>query len=453
MKRIICFSLVVFVSISAYCQDISGVWAGSLNLIGSSIDIYYSISKNESNEYIGSYSVPSQGVRNIPLDTLSFDGISVVFKSNAFGGTRFTGTFITTGFLGEFFQKGTTIPLSLVPGEIPIPKRPQEPKPPYPYSVENVVFHNSVSDIDLAGTITIPEGNGPFVGVVLVSGSGYQDRNEEIYDHKPFWVIADYLARHGVVVLRYDDRGVGESGGSKIDNTTKILSYDAAAAISYLKSRPEVKTAGICGHSEGGTIAFMLAAENPQIGFVISLAGTSVRGDEILLAQQSAIAKASNLSKEYISLVREANREVYDIVIASDSVDNTLKEQLRAFYTSNPMTANLKGKLLDQQISVMTDPWLYFFIKYSPQDDLSKIKVPILALDGTKDLQVPADLNLPAILKATSGNPNVTVKYLNGLNHLFQHAGSGSPDEYPTIEETFSPEALQIMADWLVQFK
>lgn len=453
MKPILVAFLFLLSSFCARSEKIDTVWAGTLNYMNSELDLYFTLKSEGANQYVGYISVPSQGLRNLKLDTTSYEPPLLILVHNQLG-MRYRGVFVMNGFLGDFSQNGVSIPLNLLPGAIPIPNRPQEPKPPFPYREEEVVFHNSAANIDLAGTFTIPDGEGPFPAVILVSGSGQQNRNEEIYDHKPFWVIADYLARNGIAVLRYDDRGVGKSGGNPAGGNTEDFSYDTESALNYLQGRSEVSKVGVCGHSEGGTIAFILAARNPDVDFVISLAGSAVRGDKLLLSQQKALGKAAGVSDSYLDMIEKTNSGLYGIVIGSEKPDSSLRKAIIEYVSSTP-GASAGHDSLNAVADEVSNPWMYFFLRYDPSEAISKVRVPILALNGTNDLQVIANINLPNILKNAdlNGNKNVTVKYLNGLNHLFQHSQTGSPTEYPTIEETFSQEVLQIIVEWIISLK
>lgn len=423
----------------ALSLDISGTWKGSVSYMSSpALDIYYTIGV-EDGHYQAFLSVPSQGIKNFPIDTVTFDGLKILLSEKLMG-SSLNGVYTSSGILGTFCQNGLEIPVILTKSEIPLPKRPQEPKPPYPYYAEDVTFRNEKENFELAGTLTTPKGNAPFPAVILVSGSGFQDRNEEIMDHKPFLVIADFLSRNGIAVLRYDDRGVGKSSGIKKGATTEMLSEDALSAYEFLRKREGIGKIGIIGHSEGASIAFLIAARDPDIDFVVSLAGPGANGSEVLISQVEAIAKASGIPHEQAEIALSINSKIYSAIRESSSNDSTLYKRILAI--SKDESAAVQA----------TDPWFYNFVRFSPEEALSSINVPLLALNGTKDLQVLAELNLPKILEYSKkgGNKNVTVKYLEGLNHLFQHCQSGLPAEYASIEETFSEEALMIIKEWII---
>jgi dienelactone hydrolase len=340
-------------------------------------------------------------------------------------------------------------------------KRPQEPKPPFPYYIEDVKFENKKDGNTLAGTLTLPSENGEYPVVVLISGSGPQNRDEELMGHKPFLVIADYLTRNGIGVLRYDDRGTAQSTGDFNKATTLDLANDAESAVSYLLGRKEVdKTKiGLMGHSEGGIIAPIVAARNENVSFIVLLAGTGVRGDQLLLMQQRAISKASGLPETMFLENEKMNISLYEHIINTSDTINLRAELTEimenSFSNSTVLTAQMtteqKDGLVKVTVNQLVSPWMYYFIKYDPYPMLKKVKCSTLALNGTNDLQVPANENLTAIKKAfaESGNNNLTVIELEGLNHLFQESKTGLPTEYGEIEQTFSPKALEEILKWI----
>jgi uncharacterized protein len=301
----------------------------------------------------------------------------------------------------------------------------------------------------LAGTLTIPQGKGPFPAVLLITGSGPQDRDESLLGHKPFLVLSDWLTRKGIEVLRADDRGMGKSTGVFGTATTADFATDVEAGVAFLKTRPEVnaKKIGLIGHSEGGIIAPMVAARNPDVGCIVMLAGSGVPGDQILVEQRKLIAEAGGMSKEQAEKEALEERAVLALVVKEkDSPE--LEKDLRA-----GLEKDVKEPELGAQVKVLTSPWFRYFLAYDPGPALKKVKCPVLALNGEKDLQVPPDLNLPTISKALTegGNKNFEVVELPGLNHLFQTATTGSPTEYATIEETMSPVVLGKVSEWILK--
>lgn len=429
MKRFLIMASLMLICISGVSQNINATWKGTLNNQSNAIDIYFTITGAEGN-LSANMTIPEQGVKGFPIDTVTFDGFNLKLKVNAIQ-MEYSGMMVMGTFTGTLTQYGMKFPMALIKGEIPLQNRPQEPQKPYPYREEQVVFSNEEAGIRLAGTLTLPSGKGPFPAVVLISGSGYQNRDEELMGHKPFLVIADALTRAGIAVLRYDDRGVGESDGNAFGNTTADLSWDAQAALKYLKGRPEISFAGLAGHSEGGAIAFIVAARDPSCDFVISLAGPGVRGDQILLSQQWVILSGSGVPEEQLKQIAAANERLFNQIISSEANDEALRGKLMELAGGQEAAVN-------QAI----EPWMYYFIKYDPTQDIAAVKVPLLALNGTKDVQVICDLNLNAIAAA---NPDATIVRFEGLNHLFQHCTTGLPAEYGKIEETIAPEVLEEM--------
>jgi pimeloyl-ACP methyl ester carboxylesterase len=331
------------------------------------------------------------------------------------------------------------------------PLRPQEPKPPFPYSSEAVSYPNPQAEgVRLAGTLTKPNGPGKFPAVLLITGSGAQNRDEEIFGHKPFLVIADFLARRGIAVLRVDDRGYAESTGNFATATTADFATDVEAGVRFLLKRPDIdaKHIGLLGHSEGGAIAPMVAIRMPEVAFLILLAGTGVPGDEIIEAQSYHGVLASGASEQAAKQTREIEHAILHIV----------KSETDAAARQAKLTALAEGKpglqqTLTQQSAQLNSPWFRYFLNYDPRPALAGVKVPVLALNGAKDTQVDPAQNLPAIEAALrkGGDRDVTVKVMPGLNHLFQPCKTGEVSEYLSIEQTMAPEVLDLIADWIAR--
>ncbi|MCF2490736.1 S9 family peptidase [Dyadobacter sp. CY347] len=342
----------------------------------------------------------------------------------------------------------------------PVVTKAQEPTLPYPYQSEDVTFANNKAGIKLSGTFTYPKKEGAFPVVILISGSGPQDRNEEVFGHKPFLVIADHLTRQGIAVLRYDDRGIGKSTGNFMMATTLDYATDAESAVAYLKTRKEIDSQkiGLAGHSEGGLVAAIAASRTKDIGFVISLAGPGVKGIEVIKLQSELIARAGGIEENEIAMMKKMDEETIEILLSTP--DTTLlrtkmaahaKRNLKNFPEKVLPPGQSKEQFFASQINAMCTPWYQFLYKSDPAAYFSKITCPILALNGAKDLQVSASQNLPAILKAASdgNNKNVTIKELADLNHFFQSCKTGHPNEYAGLPETFSPVALAAISDWI----
>jgi hypothetical protein len=439
--------LLFFAAQTAFAQ-IEGYWKGKIDLGAQQLETAFNIKAIE-NGYSATLDVPAQGAFDIPVDETIFQDYRLQMTMSAMEAS-YAGTLKDNAIEGEFVQRGMTFPLNLVKAEKKEQQktRPQDPQPPFNYHIEEVTFVNEKEGNTLAGTLTIPEGEGPFPAMVLVSGSGQQDRDEELMNHRPFWVIADYCALHGIAVLRYDDRGIGGSDG-EVDNATSMdFSYDAEAAFDYLRNRKEINASkvGILGHSEGGVINFMVAARRPEVAFLVSLAGPSVNGIEVLKEQQAAILRASGMSEEAIQFSSNANAQLFDIIEASNDrveADSLMRQLLKGWGYNEELT--------EQTVEQMASPWMYYFLKYDPTEAIVKTNCPALLLNGSKDLQVIASQSLPGYEKiiAEHGKTNLTLRELPDLNHLFQHCETGSPNEYFEIEETISPEVLELIVEFV----
>ena len=397
------------------------------------------------NGYTATLDVPAQGAFDIPVDETVFQDNRLEMTMSALGAS-YSGTLKDDTIEGEFTQYGMTLPLNLSKAakETRQMTRPQDPQPPFNYHIEEVTFRNEKEGFDLTGTLTIPEGEGPFPAMVLVSGSGQQNRDEELMNHRPFWVIADYMARHGVAVLRYDDRGMGGSGGEVYNATSLDFSYDAEAAFDYLRSQKLVDASrvGILGHSEGGIINFIVTARRPEVAFLVSLAGPAVNGIEVLKAQGEAIGRSKGMTEEMVAVSNATAGQMYDIIASSndrEEADSLLRQLVQGWGYDEELT--------EQTVGLLASPWMYYFLKYDPTEAIVNTNCPALLLNGSKDVQVVASQNLPAFEKiiAEHGKTNMTLREMPDLNHLFQHCETGSPNEYFTIDETISPEVLEII--------
>jgi len=439
------------------------LWQGKLSISGIELRLVFKIYNSEDKLQVHLDS-PDQGAKNIKGDVDYYNEDSVKFSFAQING-RYEGKFENENLIkGKWYQAALNLDLILgkVDKVVEV-KRPQEPQPPYPYNEEEVKFKNEKADITLDGTLTIPEGSAPFPAVVMVSGSGPQDRDENILNHKPFKVIADYLTRNGIAVLRYDDRGVGKSEGDFGKAISTDFANDAIAAVEYLASRKDVIDAnkiGIAGHSEGGMIAPMAANKSESVSFIILLAGPGTTGEQILIDQSRLILEASGVSKSYIDKQEKLIIKIYE-VIKSEKDDSIATEKISLYFDdfTARLTEDEKSEFesdmanFKQRIPMLLSPWFRYFVSYDPAGELEKIKIPILALNGSNDLQVPVDVNLEGIKTALekAGNKNHKLIKLEGLNHLFQTSETGSPTEYAKIEETFSPEALKIISDWILE--
>jgi len=463
MKKNLIIGLLLISSTWVFSQDITGEWNGALHVQGMQLRLVFHISKTDT-AYNATMDSPDQGAKDIPMSKVIFENHLLTIEMSA-AGIKYTGKPDTTGVVvGTFQQGGQSFPLNLSRKSIEKVelKRPQDPQKPYPYYSEEVTFKNLKDNITLAGTLTLPSKDGNFPVVVLITGSGPQNRDEELMGHKPFLILSDYLTRNGIGVLRYDDRGTNASTGNFGTATTFDFATDVESAVSFLKTRKEIdlKHIGLIGHSEGGIIAPIVAVHDQDIRFIVLMAGTGISGDKLLLLQQKSIGSASNLKKDVLSESAEINRGLYDIVLQSTNND-TLKKQvtdyLKTAIASSKDKEIPKGMTVDdiikQQVAVITSPWMITFIKYDPSIILEKVKCPVLALNGDKDLQVSSKVNLPAIEKALKkgGDKNVSIVELPGLNHLFQECTTGLPKEYSEIAQTISPVALKTISEWIKQ--
>lgn len=460
MKKTTFILLASLFSLSNFGQEITGQWNGALKVQGTQLRLVFNVTKTD-NVLSSTMDSPDQGAKGIPTTTTSFEN-SILKITIANANIDYEGTLGKDNIIiGTFKQGGQYFPMNLSKEIIEKEKlvRPQEPIKPYPYYSEDITFENKNAGISLAGTLTLPKKDGVFPVVILISGSGPQNRDEELLGHKPFLVLSDYLTRNGIAVLRYDDRGVGQSKGDFTMATSADFATDVESAISYLKTRKEIniKKIGLIGHSEGGLIAPMVASTSKDVAFIVLLAGTGIQGDQILLLQQKLIGKASGISDVDLQKNEIENRKIFDIVNESNNLEQ-LNNELTIYLTQS-LNDNPEGKpagmsdddFVKLQVKQIANPWMQYFIKYDPTPALEKVKCPVLAINGEKDLQVPPKENLEAIKKALTkgGNKKVTTKEFPNLNHLFQECKTGSPDEYATIEQTFSPTALTEILNWI----
>ncbi|WP_281322457.1 alpha/beta hydrolase family protein [Flavobacterium aestivum] len=457
MKKAVFFLIAILTSFIMVGQEITGQWNGVLKVPGSQLRVVFNITKAE-NGYSSTLDSPDQGAKGIPFTKTSFEN-SILKLEIPNAQIVYEGMLNKdNNIVGNFVQRGQSFSLNLSKGKIEekIVLRPQEPQKPYPYYSEEVAFENKTDKNVLAGTLTLPRKEGIFPAVILITGSGPENRDEEIFGHKPFLVLADYLTKKGIAVLRFDDRGVAKSTGDYKTATTLDFAHDVQSGVDYLKSRKEIdkNKIGLIGHSEGGVIAPIVAENSKDVGFIVLLAGTGIRGDKLMLLQKEKIEHQMGISENEIQKGQEKFKGAYDIILASTAADD-LTTKINS-YIKSQFGNKLDGEQTSALVAQLTSPWMVYFLKFDPATALEKVKCPVLALNGDKDLQVPADENLDAIKKAVAkgGNKKVTTKVLPNLNHLFQECKTGSPDEYKIIEQTFSPIALEEISKWiLVQVK
>jgi len=443
--------------------NVGGRWAGNLRLpSGNALTLIITIKDNSAGRRTATLDIPTQNAQGLSIDRVDVRADSVLLTSTQIKAS-FAGRLTGDGrqIDGRWSQNGAKLPLvfqratSTTTSGI---KRPQEPTLSLPYREEQVRFASKDPGVQLAGTLTMPTGTGPFPAVVLLTGSGAQDRDESIGGHHPFRVIADYLTRRGIAVLRFDDRGVGQSGGNAATATAADYAKDAQGALAFLRGRPglNAKQLGLIGHSEGGTAAIAAAGQAQGPAFLVLLATPGVSGIDVVSRQAMDLARLKTKDPKVLASTEQRQRNM--LMIVQQTQDNVKAQQQIIKVLTPPvalpddMAAQIR-KAAEAQAAMVTSPAFRHILADNPQKTLTSVKCPVLALNGSKDLQVASAVNLPAIEKALkgSGNRDVTTQELTGLNHMFQTASTGATTEYAQIEETFSPIALQSIGDWLTQ--
>ena len=467
------FLLLVLIGLygsNAIAQPVfEGSWEGSLNVQGMQLPLVVHLTKSK-DAYVGKFDSPKQNAFGIPITTvqaqsdtlrftvadarISYQGIWVI-------GDSVVGTFTQAGrgFVMNLHRqaagKGTAAPMAVV--------RSQSPAKPYPYLSKDVTIKNKSAKITLAATLSMPAGKGPFPAAVLISGSGPQNRNSEIFDHQPFLVLADFLTRQGIAVLRYDDRGVAGSTGAFSKATSADFATDAAAAYDFLAKTKgiDARKIGFIGHSEGGMIAPLAYDLRSDAGFLVLLAGVGIPVNELLLEQLQAVGSTERLPQATLDSQLLINKSIFGwlkqlpVAQANDSIQALFTNALKKLPLGD---LEARQQLESQQASALntfTDPWFLYFIKYEPAPALAKVKCPVLALNGEKDVQVIAQSNLAGIQAALQqgGNKAVQVEALAGLNHLFQPSKTGAVSEYAEIDITFDAGALHKISSWILELK
>jgi uncharacterized protein len=430
-------------------SQIAGDWNGALEAGGQKLRLVFHIAAFAGNVFEATLDSLDQGSNGIPISSVTVEGSAMRMQSRTIN-ARFEGKLSADGnTIDGTWTQGAPLPLLLKRGgaapALP-PKRPQNPAKPYPYREEEVQYSNSAAGISFGATLTIPQGNGPFPAVLLITGSGPQDRDEALMGHRPFLVLADYLTRHGIAVLRADDRGVGKSGGKFAGATTADFAGDAEAGVAYLNSRPEVNPhkIGLVGHSEGGLIAPLVASRNPDVAFIVMMAGTGVPGDQVLYEQNLQIVEAAGASHDAAQKAADNIRALISLV-RSEPDSTALRQKAKEKFP------DAQPEAIDAQMASLDTPWMRYFLSYDPAPALRKVTCPVLALNGSLDRQVWAKQNLPPIRKALEqgGNQHFEIVEVPGLNHLFQTAKTGAVQEYEKIEETIAPAVLEKIAAWI----
>lgn len=440
---------------------IEGTWQGTLDAGAMKLRLGLHVTKSASGELSSTLDSIDQRAMGIPAK-VTFSGSTLHLELPSLG-AKYDGTLSADGkeISGTFVQ-GATLPLAFRRVEkVETLNRPQDPKPPFPYDAQDVSYENKTG-IKLAGTLTLPRGQGPFPAAIMITGSGPQDRDESLLGHKPFLVIADYLTRRGIAILRVDDRGVGGSTGDSTQTTIEEMAGDVVVGVEFLKGRKEIdaKRMGVIGHSEGGLVGRAAAVRSADVAFVVILAGTGVRGDDALRKQGEAVIRASGGTDKAVKQQRFMQDMIFGIMKSEpDSKAAIAKMDAEwAKIKAQLPEAELKGlgvtdEAIHTQFVALTSAEIRSFLFYDPAEALRKLKAPVLALNGSRDLQVLPEQNLPPITAAlaSAGSTDFTIAQLAGLNHLFQKCKKCTVTEYGELEETFSPGALEIMGDWIVR--
>ena len=462
IRLFLLFSIVYTTSLFA---QIEGTWYANLNAAGINIPLVFNFEKTSNNKWNGTLDSPNQQMFDLQLDLVQFKNDSLQLKANALG-IYYKGKKNNKAINGVFKQGMFKAELALTreqkkPEEKKL-NRPQEPKPPFPYTEETIQFLNKKDSITLAGTLTYPKNKSNYPIVVMISGSGAQDRNSEILGHKPFWVAADYLTRNGIGVLRFDDRGTAESEGDFSKATSLDFMEDAYAAVQFLKDDLRFKHTeiGLYGHSEGGMIAPLLAnTYTNKVDFLVLLAAPAVAITDLMLKQQELVSLASGIDDEEIKINAKINSGAYQLITQFEATENSsLQNELQNYFTKvteeYPQIGASMGlsnqRYIISMVSAYTNPWMVYFLKYKPKEHLKNLKLPVLALFAENDLQVSAQENSTKMKELILGkNPKNEVKTFSNKNHLFQNSETGNIAEYAEIEETISTEVLQKIASWV----
>jgi pimeloyl-ACP methyl ester carboxylesterase len=444
-------ALLAMSTLAAHAEDAQGYWRGS---VANALPVSLQFTKSADGQWEGTLSVPTQNlVTRVEKLVVTPDQIDFALP-------KFKATYSATWNAKDQAWNGTWVQGAAAPlvltrttGAALKPQRPQEDAiaaAPAPYTSSDIVFDNAAGNATLAGTLTVPQGKGPFPAVVLIHGSGPINRDGDVFGHKTLLVLADHLSRHGIAVLRYDKRGVGKSTGTRKDATMLDLAADAEAAVRFLRTRPEVdaRRLGVVGHSEGGLIAPLLASRDPALAFAVMLAGPGIRGERLLVEQQALLAAARGVPAAIVARERALNETLFAAMTAAPDLAGARREATRILGDAEKrgeMPAGTAASLVEQ----FGTPWFVGLMRYEPAPVLQAVRQPVLVLNGERDLQVPAAMDLAAIRVALQGNPRAVVKEMPGLNHLFQTAKTGAGEEYVQIAETFAPAALVTISDWI----
>ncbi|MGY6650480.1 alpha/beta hydrolase family protein [Wenyingzhuangia sp. IMCC45574] len=460
-KRVSFITLFIIPIVAVFSQQILGDWNGKVKKGNESVTFIFKIKQEKAN-YDATLDIPFYGISGIKATNTTYSNGKLMIENSSMG-IQYVGIFNKEKqlFEGTFKEGKLKFALNLAKGIVKNEnfRKPQDPIKPYPYYEEEVLFENKSAGVSIAGTLTLPSKKGKFPVVILISGSGPQDRNESLMGHKPFLVLADHLTKQGIAVLRYDDRGVGKSTGNFEAATTEDFSKDVLSAISYLKTRKNIdsKKIGLIGHSEGGIIAPLAANNSKDVAFIVLLASTGILGAELSVIQSRTL-RPFPVNDE---IAYEKNTRKAIEIITSDKSQTEIKEELTQHYNQylRPILSSLNTDekniniYIENLVKTNLQPWLRFFVQYNPADEIEKLQIPVLSLNGSKDTQVNAKLNQEAIKNALikAGNKDFKIMELENLNHFFQECKTGEVKEYRKIKQTFSPLALEQISSWILK--
>lgn len=452
MKNHFILFLMTTFSLSLFAQDITGNWTGIITGSKGSVEFSFSISKNR-DLLESTIDVPKYGIKGVKAEKasladstliMSFTKLNLTYEAKVINSSEIKGKLLVSG--------RDPISLNLKPGKIEI-NRPQEPLPPFDYYTEDITFTNS-EGIPIKGTLSLPKKNRKFPVVIIISGSGPHDRVGEMYGHKPYLVIADHLTKNGIGVLRYDERGIGESGGDFKTATISEFSDDVSSAITYLKTRKDIrkKKIGLIGHSLGGIVGPKVASERTDVSFLVLMAAPGLNGDELMLIQKAAFEKEAGLNEEQVEFGQIMMKNSYAIITETNLENKTLKDSLHSFFIKD-YGLKIPENQREAMVNQIGSSEIVSLIRSQPSEFLEKVKCPVLAINGSKDLQVTPKENLEAIKTSLEKNGNTSFEILefDNLNHLFQESKTGLLTEYAQIEQTIHPEVLEKMTGWIIK--
>ena len=465
MRKLI-FTNLIIAGITFYCASSgraqnqsapTGIFLDTLKVGGMELRLAVTIQQDENGAFTSTVNSLDQGSGEIPFEETTITGDHILITSQR--GIQIEGDFnaAKTEIAAEFRQGPGKFPLVFKRiNALPVNIRPQEPKKPYSYTEEEVVFSNENAGVQLAGTLTLPKGDGPFPAVILITGSGPQNRNEEVFNHKPFLVIADYLTNNGIAVLRYDDRGVGASTGDFGASTSGDFAEDALAALNFMKTRKEINPAmiGLIGHSEGGMIAPVAASGSDEVAFIVLLAGPGSNLGDNVNYQRSLMAKKGGATEEYITAQENWLKAVNETVrkdIPDEQVQSEIQKIYAAYDEKTKNTLNWSEERINQIANLVSGRWWRYGFRYDPEKTIQSLDCPVLALLGEKDQQVPPILNQAELQRAISGrNEKNQLVVVPGVNHMFQTCTTGDETEYSKIDETISPKVMDLIKNWIL---